>query len=137
MADTATSFPPDIQRALQQAVGSVNEAAHLPEKKKKKKRTRDADPADGERVDEPEKKRKRKKKHADTEVVAEPPQLAGTDAVDPLQTVSQPPEKKKRKTSKKGKGTQPAGEEPSVQADPPPAPQEAGNCCSRCARRIE
>ena len=36
MADAATSLTPDIQRALQQAVGNANDAAHLSEKKKKK-----------------------------------------------------------------------------------------------------
>ena len=62
MADAATSLSPDIQRAIQQAVGNANDAAHISEKKKKK-RSRDTEPDETgtEHAQDAEKRRKKKK----------------------------------------------------------------------------
>ena len=97
-ADASSSLSPEIQQALQQAVGDANDAANItrPEKKDKKKKKRhreESDAADQTLVDgteardgehERKKKKKKKRHHAETaqEVSTE---VLGTAEVSPAE----------------------------------------------------
>ncbi|KAJ3558308.1 hypothetical protein NM688_g996 [Phlebia brevispora] len=125
MADAVAPLSPDIQRALQEAIGNVNDAAHLPAKKKKK-RSRDAESTEhSQPVDEQVKKRKKKKHHAEqVNASLDISELVSPEAVVPSETVSRDSEKKKKKT-KKSKGKSRARDlTPTDQVEGPPQAQE-------------
>lgn len=109
MADASTSLTPDIQRALQEAIGNANEAAHLSEKKKK--RSRDEGSAEGhaQQSEEPVKKKKSKKRRAtEGDVSAETADEVPTESVAQTEEVE-----KKKKKSKKSKDKHRAREDSS------------------------
>lgn len=108
----------DIQRALQQAVGDVNDAAQVPKKKSRKRRNKDVEPS-AQPEDEQVKPRK-KKKTRDVAVLEEapaPPVETVEPAIDPA--LEKPPKKKKKD---KGKGR--AEPEPESVVAPVPTTQQ-------------
>lgn len=119
-ADASAAFSPDIQRALQQAVGDANDAANAA-KKKKSKRARDADGTpSGESTDTSAKRKKSKQRHdAFAGEIASgsdvPMNLADSTSLE------QGASKKKRKDKEKEQeqGSQAEGTRPSQPVDSP------------------
>lgn len=104
MADAATSLSPDIQRALQQAVGNANDAAHPPEKKKKRVRDAEPDETGTKHAEDGEKRRKKKKKHhVQHDSAADDAQTVSEHVTDPLEAASQDKQTEGRKKKKKSK----------------------------------
>lgn len=113
----------DIQRALQQAVGDVNDAAQAPKKKSRKRRTKDVE--SGAQPEDEQVKPRKKKKTRDVAVSEEAPAPSLPEpSLDVAESAIEPAlEKPKKKKKDKGKGR--AEPEPeSVVAPLPPIQQE-------------
>ncbi|KAH9947219.1 hypothetical protein B0H21DRAFT_740145 [Amylocystis lapponica] len=115
--DASSSLSDDIQRALQQAVGDVNDAANVAKKKHKRPHNADNDHADeaGDKV-----VKKKKKSHRSTEGQADSSVVAQPAAAFPAPLIAsdilslEGGEKKRKKQKEKGK------EREQNIAEPPP-----------------
>ncbi|KAF7792820.1 hypothetical protein EIP86_003920 [Pleurotus ostreatoroseus] len=118
MADAATPLSPDIQRALQEAIGNVNDAAHI-SVKKKKKRARETEPTEAtdQHVDESTKKRKKKKHRIEPEEeLADPSGSMVPVTIAPADTIVQvEAKKKKKKKDKRREAATPSADQIPVQ----------------------